>query len=279
MAAFTANDAFMKRVAEDMPLFQAVLLRGIPLIALLALIAQLTDNFPTRDVLSIRPLQLRVVMEMLLVVTFLLTLVKVPIAAIAAIVQLVPILVSFAAARMLHESVNPARVLALVLGFAGVLFVVRPGTDDFNPWFILGFVTVALIVVRELSTRQVTTSVSAPAIALITAIAVSAVGGVLSVGQGWERPTAASLALILGAAAFIALAHIAAVTTIRTGDVSFSALFRPTALVFAIILQIVVFSDIPDRFTLIGCAIIAVAALIGLSPAARRSSPLAESDA
>lgn len=271
MAAYTVNDAFMKRVAESLPIFQTVALRGVPLLALLWLVARRTNARVDRSLLSVRPLQLRVVMEMCLVVCFLLTLVKVPFAALAAILQLVPILVSFAAARLLHERVSPVRIFSLVLGFLGVLLIVRPGTSDFNPWFLLGFVTVGVIVVRELSTRQVASEIPTAAVALITATAVSVLGAVISISEDWTTPTAADLAMVLGAAGAIALAHLASVITIRTGDVSFSALFRPTALVFAIVLQIIVFDDVPDRMTFLGCALIAVAALIGLSRGGRAS--------
>jgi drug/metabolite transporter (DMT)-like permease len=64
--------------------------------------------------------------------------------------------------------------------------------------------------------------------------------------------------LLLGAACFLTLGYTASVITVRIGDLSFSASFRYTVMVFAIILQIVVFGDIPDALTFVGTALIAL---------------------
>ena len=52
------------------------------------------------------------------------------------------------------------------------------------------------------------------------------------------------------------------VISVRGGDLSFSAPFRYSILLFAIILQIVVFGDIPDGLTFLGSAIIVVAGIV-----------------
>lgn len=264
MFAFTGNDTIVKLLAEDLPLFQIIFLRGLGVTALLALIVHRRGELDFASVGS-RPLRLRVVLEMVGTVTFLLTLVHVPIADIAAIVQLVPLAVTFAAARLLREQVSWSRIGALLVGFVGVLLVIRPGTDSFSPWYLLGLATVGIVVVRELATRSIASDIPSLMVALLTAIAITAMAGVVSIFEGWSSIEASAVALMAGAILFLGVAYVSSVVTIRTGDVSFSALFRYSALVFAIVVQIVVFADVPDGWTFVGAAVIAAAGIWGLT--------------
>lgn len=264
MFGYVCNDALIKRAAQDLPLFQSVFLRGCVLICLLALTLRVRGTGVPWTVYRQRPLMLRVFMETIGTVTFLLALTKVPLAGITAVMQLVPVAVTFAAARLLREKLSAQRVGAVVVGFIGVLFVIRPGTGDFSPWFISGLATVLIVVVRELATRRIPTSVPATPIALATGVSITLMGGLVSIFQGWQRPTAQTLALLVTAACFLAVGYMASIKSIRTGDISFSSPFRYSVMVFAIGLQIVVFGDVPDAMTFVGSAIVTAAGLYTL---------------
>ena len=66
-------------------------------------------------------------------------------------------------------------------------------------------------------------------------------------------------------ACFLSLGYISSVNSVRRGDISFTAPFRYTVLIFAIALQIIVFGDVPDVFTFIGSAIVGAAGLYALA--------------
>lgn len=265
MFGYVINDAFIKRAAEDLPLFQAVFLRGIVAVTLLSLIVRSRGaTTPVRAYVEPAVL-LRIVMEAAGTVVYLITLTHVPLAGLTAVMQLVPIAVTFAAARLLREAVSVHRVIALLAGFIGVLLVVQPGGSDFSPWFLGGLVTVVLIVIRELATRRISATVPGTAVALGTAVVIMAMGGVVSIFGGWERPEPGTLALLAGGACFLSLGYVASVNSIRTGDVSFTAPFRYSVLVFAIVVQIIVFRDVPDALTFVGSGVIAAAGLYALS--------------
>lgn len=265
MFGYVVNDAFIKRAAEDLPLFQAIFLRGLVIVALLSLIVRVRGNAVPLAAYLERPLLLRMTMETIGTVAYLITLTQVPIAGLTAVMQLLPIAVTFAAARLLHERVNKHRLIALALGLIGVLFVIQPGGDDFSPWFFGGILTVCLMVVRELATRNVSATISSPAIALGTAVVITTMGGVVSLFAGWESPDTAPLLLLAVGACFLSLGYVASVNAVRKGDISFTAPFRYSVLLFAIVLQIVVFGDIPDAFTFIGSAIVGAAGLYALA--------------
>jgi len=265
MFGYVVNDAFIKRAAEDLPLFQAIFFRGVVITALLIVIVRVRKSTaPLRSYFG-RPIMLRMLMEALGTVAYLVTLTKVPLAGLSAVMQLVPLAVTFAAARLLREQVNIHRIVSLMIGFAGVLFVIRPGGDDFSPWFLGGIAAVALVVARELATRKVPAEIAGTAIALGTAVVITTMGGVISVFQGWKVPSLLVLALLSCGACFLCLGYIASVNSIRLGDISFSAPFRYTVLVFAIVLQIVVFNEVPDAMTFIGSGLVAIAGFYALA--------------
>ena len=95
--------------------------------------------------------------------------------------------------------------------------------------------------------------------AFTTAVAITATGLVLSAFQGWEQPPADRLGALALAACFLAVGYVSSVNAVRIGEMSFTALFRYTILVFAIVMQIIVFREVPDAWTLVGAAIITAA--------------------
>ncbi|MBT5754369.1 DMT family transporter [bacterium] len=265
MFGYVVNDAFIKRAAEDLPLFQAVFLRGLVVVALLTLIVRVRNvAVPLRSYLE-RPLLLRMAMEAIGTVAYLITLTKVPIAGLTAVMQLLPVAVTFAGARLLREKVSAHRVIALLIGLVGVLFIIKPGGDDFSPWFLGGVITVGLIVIRELATRNISAALPGTAVALGTGVVITTMGAAITVFTGWEQPNTSTLLLLASGACFLSLGYVASVNAVRTGDISFTAPFRYSVLIFAIALQIIVFGDVPDGFTFVGSAIVGAAGLYALA--------------
>ncbi len=261
MAGYVTNDALIKLAAEDLPLFESIFLRGVWVCVVLSLmnwrrgtLGQLATHFSA-------PIAVRLACETLGTIFYLTALTRLPLAELTAVLQIVPIVVVFAAARLLREPVSTQRVAAVALGFFGVMLVVKPGSASFSPWFLLGFLTVVLIVIRELATRQIKDSAPTQVVALLTGLSITVMGLVLSVVEGWERPGLASAAILLGAGTFLTIGYISSVATVRIGDLSFSAPFRYSIIIFSIILQIVVFGDVPDGLTFVGSAIVAAAGL------------------
>ncbi len=261
MAGYVINDALIKKAAEGVPLFQAIAIRGLFVVALLATIA--IRNGATRDLgrFLTRPLLVRISMESIGTVLYLSALTRAPLAGLTAVLQIVPLAVTFVAARLLRERVKQYRIVSLAVGFIGVLIIIRPSSDDFNPWFLVGLVVVITIVIRELATTRIPANTPSVIVSLCTAVAISAIGILGSLVDGWSSVSAPDLSLLAGAAAFLSVGYLASVITVRTGELSFSAPFRYTVMIFAIVLQIAVFGEVPDALTFLGTALIAGAGL------------------
>lgn len=266
MFGYVVNDAFIKLASEEMPLFQAIFLRGFVIVVILTLINAARGTLRNVHTHLSNPVAFRLAAETIGTILYLSALARVPLAPLTAVLQIVPVIVTFVAARLLRERVSARRIAAVMLGFSGVMLVVRPWSDAFSPWFILGFIVVGLIVVRELATRRIASSAPSQAVALYTAITITVMGLVLSFVEGWGETTPRVLALLAAAACFLTIGYVASVATVRVGDLSFSAPFRYTIVVFSIILQIVVFRDVPDAFTLAGSAVVVAAGLLAFRP-------------
>ena len=257
MAAFTLNDACVKLVAETVPLFQVIFLRGLGTTILLAIFVQMTTglrpSWPRRD----RPLIAgRTLAEIAAMVTFTLALTNMAIANATAILAALPLVVTLGAALVFGDRVGWRRLSAICIGFVGVLLIVQPGTDGFNIWSLLVLLSVLVITARDLFTRAFSPAVPTMTVAVLTAGAVCLVGGVLSLFTTWVALDLREAALIAAAAVLIIGGYVFGIMVMRVGEVGFVSPFRYTSLIFALILGLVVFDEFPNALALIGGVIV-----------------------
>lgn len=257
MAAFTLNDACVKLVAETVPLFQVIFLRGLGTTILLTIFVQMTTglrpSWPRRD----RPLIAgRTLAEIAAMVTFTLALTNMAIANATAILAALPLVVTLGAALVFGDKVGWRRLSAICIGFVGVLLIVQPGTDGFNIWSLLVLLSVLVITARDLFTRAFSPAVPTMTVAVLTAGAVCLVGGVLSLFTPWVALDLREAALIAAAAVLIIGGYVFGIMVMRVGEVGFVSPFRYTSLIFALILGLVVFDEFPNALALIGGVIV-----------------------
>lgn len=257
MVAFTCNDAFMKAATVTMPVFQAIVLRGVLTTIALGFIGwrsgALRFRLPRSDRFWIG---LRMFGEISSTFTFLLALTHMPLANLSAILQFLPLAVTLAAALLLGEAVGWRRLSAIVVGFVGVMLIVRPGSEGFDRWSVLGLLSVAGVVVRDLATRRISHEVPSLTVAFLAALSVT-IAALLVLPFTEVAPVGTTHALqIAGASAFIIFGYLTIVMALRVGDISIVAPFRYTSLVAAILLGFLAFGQWPDSLTLIGAAIV-----------------------
>lgn len=259
MLAFTLNDTFVKAVTEDgMPLFQAIVLRGIvSTIGLLVIASRSPGGFyllpKGRDRLF---LSLRTVGEVTSTLTFLVALTHMPLANLSAIMQSLPLAVTLAAAFLLKSPIGWRRLTAITVGFFGVLLIIRPGAADFDRWSVLGLVSVACIVLRDLATRSFSVNLPSTTGAIWASVAVTVMGLIGVAGEGWQPLTLQGVVETSAAAALLIVGYLSAIKVMRVGDLAVVAPFRYTSLLFAILLGWARFGTLPDQMTLIGGAIV-----------------------
>ncbi len=267
MLAFTVNDSFMKAATKTVPLFQAITLRGLVATVALLIIARATtggfDLIPAgRDR---RVIALRSLAEVAATALFLTALMHMPLANLSAILQALPLAVTLAAALWLKEPIGWRRMSAIAVGFIGVLLIVRPGTDGFDHWSLMGLASVVCVVVRDLSTRTLSRATPSAAVAVWASVAVTVMGlaGVLL--QGWQPLNLVEAATIGCASLALVAGYLLAVMVMRVGDIGVVAPFRYTSLLWAIVLGWMLFGSLPDGLTLIGAGIVVATGLYTLA--------------
>ncbi len=257
MAAFTFNDTCIKLVAADLPLFQIVFLRGILTTLFLSVLAWSLGLRSLRIPRSDLPMVIwRTTMEIASMVAFLVALVHMPLANVSAILAALPLSITLAGALFLGEPVGWRRLVAILIGFTGVLLIVRPGAEGFNVYSLVALLAVLLVTARDLFTRRLSTDVSSLAVAVITAMSVGLFGGLLMPWQGWSSVSVHSGGLVAASAVFVVGGYLFSIMVMRVGEIGFVAPFRYTALIWALLLGWLVFGDWPSWLTLTGAAIV-----------------------
>lgn len=265
MAGFTLNDACVKLVAETVPLFQIVFLRGVATTILLAVVVQMTTGLrfaiPRRD----RPLVAgRTLAEVAAMVAFLMALTNMAIANATAILAALPLAVTLGAAVVFGHPVGWRRLTAILIGFAGVMLIVQPGTEGFNAWSLLALLAVVIITARDLLTRAFSPEVPSMTVAVVTAAAVAVFGGVISAFTPWAAMGLYEVALTLAASVLIIAGYVFGIMVMRIGDVGFVSPFRYTSLIFALLLGLVIFDEFPNTLALIGGGIVVATGIFTL---------------
>ncbi|MCV2890754.1 DMT family transporter [Ruegeria aquimaris] len=255
MGAFALEDMFVKSATAVLPVGQVLILFGLGGMGIFALLARLRGEAAL--VRPDRTLAIRSGFEVMGRICYTLALALTPLTSTSAILQATPLVVAMGAALFLGETVGWRRWVAILIGLAGVLLILRPGMQGFVPASIFAVLGMIGFAGRDLATRAARARLSNAQLG-VYGFGALVVSGALALG--WTGGAAFpdwSTARHLGAAIlFGVLAYECLTRAMRRGEISVIAPFRYTRLVFAMILGIVVFGETPDAATWIGSAII-----------------------
>ena len=257
MSGFTLNDALVKSLSDEINAGQVMVVRGLIMIAFLSAYIRLARvPMPLRSVGS--PLiALRVTGELLATVFFLTALFNMPLANVTAILQALPLVVTLGAALFLGEPVGIRRFVAILIGFAGVLIVLRPGLEGFSVYGLLVVLAVICAATRDLATRRLPGRIPSLLVTMLTTVAVTLFGMLLVQPLGgWAPMNWDILWRLAAASACLFVGYQCVVLAMRDGDIHVVAPFRYTSLLWAILLGVLFFGEFPDGLTMMGASII-----------------------
>ncbi|MGL4488247.1 MAG: DMT family transporter [Rhizobiaceae bacterium] len=277
MAGFTINDTFVKLASAEMNAAQIMFVRGAFASALMFLLCWKTGNLRPPVTLRNRAVLGRCMCEMLATVTFLTGLAHMPIGNASAILQALPLTVTMAAALLFGEQVGWRRWAAIVVGFVGVLIIVRPGTEGFNGWSLLIIACVGFATARDLFTKHAPKDVPSAFISLSTALIITITGLFLIAPMGgWSPMTVTSLVWLMIASVFLLFGYQYVIEAMRTGEIGFVAPFRYTSLLWAIGLGYFVLNDRPDWAMIFGATLVVLSGVYAFRREQIRSRTLTE---
>ena len=261
MLGFACNDALMKGVAPEIGVYQSILMRSVfggVIAALLVWRFRAWTRPPRRD----WPwLAVRSAGEIGAVLLYLNAILRMRLAEVSAINQTMPLLLTLIGAVFLGETVGWRRWLAIAAGFTGVLIIVQPGPAGFDPDALWAVGAMLCFCTRDVATRMTSDATPSLLITLITMIGVGAMGSLGTAVEGWAPMAPWTWLAALGAATAVFAGYFGGVQALRTGEIAFTAPFRYTILLWAMLLGFVFFAETPDAGTLVGAAVIVAAGL------------------
>lgn len=265
MAGFAVEDSLLKIAAASLPPGQVLITFGLLGTAVFALLSVLAQEPPLTGAMFGRPMILRSLSEVTGRLFFMLAIALTPLSTASAILQATPLVVMVGAALLFGERIGPRRWLAVGIGFAGVLMILRPGSEGFGPLSLLAIVAMLGFAGRDLATRAAPASMSFRQLGVL-GFSMLIVAGLIALPFGGPMmvPDARTGLGLLAASGAGVCAYTCLTVAMRTGQVGAVTPFRYTRLIFAMMAGVAIFQETPDRWTIIGSVVIILAGIAAL---------------
>ena len=256
MAGFAIGDAFIKHLGGTMPLGQIVAVRGVMAsIVLWAIVRVRSGGMPWRS-LAHPLIALRAACEIGATYCFLSALILMPIANATAILQAIPLTVTFFGSVFLGERVGWRRYTAIMVGLAGIVLIVRPGAEGLEDGALFALATVGFSTARDLVTRRIPKELGSLPVVTVCTFAVTAMGCLWALGEGTVPIGAGDVALLGLAALAMPVGLLCVAAAVRMGELAVVTPFRYSIFLWALVIGWVGFGEVPDALTLVGTAIV-----------------------
>ena len=277
---FAIQDMVVKLLSEIGSLWQLMFLRAILVVLILVTWAVLKKR---SDIIKTKRLKWPIIRAFLMSCAYSFFYASLPFAALAQAASCfftAPIFTCFFAAVILREKIGFWRISSILIGFLGVLYIIQPGTSNmqavlFLPVLAGASYALAVVIARgfcadypSLSLTIINIAFYALVVAfMVTFIPVLPFSAELKAANpfvlsGWVQLTSVILVMI----GITSLTHILAMTSsiraYQIADSSFVAPFEYTYLVFAILIDYIVWQYLPNTEGLIGLTMVISAGVL-----------------
>jgi len=174
-----------------------------------------------------------------------------PLADVIAIFFVSPIFATAMAPFLLGEKVGWRRWTAVVVGFSGVLFMIKPGSNPLVWIAVFALAAAFTNSLRDIITRRLSTTETNNSI-MFCSTAFVLLGGLVTLPFDWKTPDLYGIGLLALTGTLQGVGQYFLVIAFRFGEVGVLAPFRYFNLVWAVIYGFLFFGDIPQRDMIIG---------------------------
>lgn len=260
---FAAGDVQAKFLTETMHPVQIVWFRQIGLFMGVALFLMFKGFHHLRSAMPLLQIG-RGVTATLSAICFIVGVSFVPLADAVAVTFIAPFIVTILGALILREPVGLRRWIAVGVGFFGMLIVIRPGMGVFHPAILFIVVAASMFAARQILSRWLSGADSIATTVAYTSIT-STVLASLALPFVWQSPEEPFLwAVAAGLAAAAALGEF---LVIRALDIAQAVVVAPmhySMILWGTFYGYMVFADLPDLWTVVGCLVIVASGLYTL---------------
>ena len=256
VALIATQEAMAKFLAQELPVLQVIAARYFGHFALMLVVLLPRHGF---SVFRARRPAVQIGRSILLLIDtglFFFGLKLIGLAEATAIFFSVPMLVALLAVPLLGERFEWGRLIAVVIGFAGMLVIIRPGNDviGIGGWLVFGAAFCASLF--NIITRKLSDEDPLPVTMFYTAMA-GALIMLLSIPFAWVNPSGWqqwSALILIGIAG--GAAHSCIIAAHAFAPASTVAPFMYSQIFWALALGFIVFGALPDGFTILGGTIV-----------------------
>lgn len=259
MAAFSIEDMLIKAASNIVPVGLILALFGLGGMMIFILLTWKKGEVVIHPAILSRPILVRAGCEVIGRLTFVLAITLTALSSASAILQATPLIAIIGAAFFFGEEVGLKRWIAVLIGFIGVIMIIRPGLEGFESASLFAVIATLGFAGRDLATRgapKVLSNLQLGVYGFFVLIP-TGIAMMLYSSEPMQIDFLSSIQ-ITGAIIFGVIAYNALTIAMRTGDVSVVSPFRYTRLLFALILGVFVFGENPDLMTLLGSILIVV---------------------
>lgn len=265
MLGFSAEDAFIKTITQTVPLGQVLIYMGAAGGFLFAILANRAGYCIWSRAFFHPMILFRNAGEVVGTSAFVMALTLIPLSLASALLQANPIFVALGAILFFGERVGWRRWMAIGAGLTGVLIILRPWANAFDPGAVVAIIAALGLSVRDLGSRHQPRSVHPLQTSTWGFMLLVPIGAVmLSISGGAVRLNGTEMAMIAGAVALAMIGYHALTLAMQAGEVGFVTPFRYVRLVFGILMGWALFAERPDGWMLTGAAIVVGAGLYTL---------------
>lgn len=254
--AFSISDSCTKWLTEYYSVFQIIGIKAVFVITMALCLSPWLGGLKRTLRTKKRTVHLlRGLINTILGVTVTVSFSKLPLAQAYTLFFVAPLLTTLLAVPIFKERIDWHGAVAIVFGFIGVLVVLRPGFDTFNPWLFSAllssvFIALLFLLAKALNSHETLLSLPLFPVASDLIIMLPFVWPVLFILNPDHIPAFALSAFM------IIVGFIGTSVAFRMANSAIVGPFHYTQIIWAILLGYFIFGDLPDLWTLLGGSII-----------------------
>jgi drug/metabolite transporter (DMT)-like permease len=278
--ALSLGDSVIKAISVSFPLWQLYVLRSAIVLPVLWVFIGSRQPGAKRLPESIGWVTVRSLLLALMWVAYYSALPHLQLSVAAAGYYTLPLFITLFSIVFIGERVGMIGWLAIGVGFAGVLVILRPDTDGFNSFALLPILAAILYALAMILTRTKCQNENPLILSAALNLMFILIGGVASISlaladlsvstitgnvfllSGWVELGGKELIALAVLAASILIGSIGAAIAYQSASSSTVASFDYSYLAFSVMWGVIFFAEVPDALTMVGIAMIAIAGII-----------------
>ena len=253
--SLTINDAMAKYLTQSYPVGQVMALRGLSIILLLIAFLFFMNNLQALKIFSWKGHLLRAGAMTGSTFFFITGLSLLPITDAIAIAFVAPILTTILGVIILREAVSWKRWAAIFVGFSGVIIILQPTSDAFKIAAIAPMGAAAFGAARDVITRAISGSENSLSI-LFTSMLMITIAGFLTYPLGWSAVKPSHIWIFITSSLLVGLAQYLMIEAFRLGEVALISPFKYSSLLWATLIGLVIWNDLPSKHVVLGAFIL-----------------------